>query len=56
MHIRRGVDNFLEVGGLRLYGAVGSNLLMVMQAQLDVGGETVNNSRVRSMRKIFGPS
>ena len=52
----RGVDNFLEVGGLSLYGAVGSNLLMVMQAQLDLGDETVNNSRARSARKIFGPS
>ena len=30
----RGVDNFLEVGGLSLYGAVGSNLRMVRPSSI----------------------
>ena len=32
----RGVDNFLEVGGLSLYGAVGSNLRMVRPSSMSV--------------------
>ena len=30
----RGVDNILEVGGLSLYGAVGSNLRMVRPSSI----------------------
>ena len=45
---------FEKWGGLSLYRAAGNNLQMG-QAQLDVGGESVNILRMRSVRQNFEP-